>query len=209
MQKLKLYGGTGAGSVAPQAALAHAGTEFEMIFLDLSKEEHKSPEFLAINPRGQVPALVLADGSVVTESAATSLHVADTHPQAELVAGIGTPERAQTYRWMSFIATNVYEAVLGYMYPHYYTTESDHSGVAAAADQSLTRSWGLLNDALSNGPTLVGDKAGIADIYLTMLFYWHHDMERMHSQFANLRPALDNTLKLSGVLEVFKDNELL
>ncbi len=209
MQKQRLYGATGAGSVAPQAMLTHVGADFDMIFIDFDKKEHTAPEFLAINPRGQVPALVLSDGSILSESAAIMLHIADTHPQSGLIADVGTPARAQTYRWMSFIATNVYEGVLHYMYPDHYTTDSNHAGVTTSADQSQMRSWGLLNDALSRGPVLVGDKAGVADIYLAMLFFWHHDMDRLHAEFSNLRGAIDNTLKLASVEDVFKVNELL
>lgn len=208
MQKLKLFGTEGAGSVAPQAALTHAGVDFELALLDFDKEEHLAPEFLAINPRGQVPALILQDGSVLSESIAILLHIADSYPDAGLIADIGTGERAQTYRWLSFLATNVYEGVLGYMYPAHYTTGADHTGTMAAADLSLTRAWGLLNGALERGPVLAGQRASIADIYLAMLFYWHHDMDRLHQEFAHLRPAIDNTLSLSGVSDVFKQNQL-
>lgn len=102
---LILYGATGAGSVAPQALLSHLEVPFELKLISFDANEHQSKEFLAVNPRGQIPALVLEDNSVLTESLAIMLHVADCHPTSGLSPAPGTSERAQVYRWMSFVAT--------------------------------------------------------------------------------------------------------
>ena len=96
-----LYGAKGAGSVAPQALLAHLRVPFELRLISFETNDHLSPDFLAINPRGQIPALVLDDGSVLTESLAIMLHVADSHPAAGFSPPLGSSERAQLYRWMS------------------------------------------------------------------------------------------------------------
>ena len=56
-----------------------------------------------------VPWLVTPDGHVLTESSAIALHIADSHPQAGLIGPLGSAERAHAYRWMAFLATNIYK----------------------------------------------------------------------------------------------------
>ena len=125
----KLFGAPGTGSATPQAILEKVGANYEITMLDTSKDEHKTSQYLAMNPRGQVPWLVLPSGEVLTESMAISLHLADLHPQANLIGPLGSIERANTYRWMAFLATNQYEGVLRSEYADRYTTDSDASGV--------------------------------------------------------------------------------
>ena len=149
---LTLYGSTGAGSVAPQALLTHLQVPFELRLIDFDANEDQSEAFLAINPRGQVPVLVLEDDSVLTESLAIMLHVADCHPSAGFNLAMGSTERAQLYRWMSFISTNVYEGLLRILYPDMYTTSSDLDGVVESADQYLHTAFGIINQNLSQAP---------------------------------------------------------
>ena len=134
----KLYGSAGTGSTGPQAILAKSGIAHEMIMLDLENEEHRTPENLAMNPRGQVPWLVTDDG-VLTESTAIMLHLGDCHPEAGLLGPIGSIERANTYKWMSFLATNIYECVLRSEYAGRYTTDTNISGVKAAAHRDIDK----------------------------------------------------------------------
>jgi glutathione S-transferase len=66
----KLYWAQVTGAMAPQIILEEAGTSYERVVLDTDKGKEMQAEFLAINPRGQIPALGLPDGSIMTESAA-------------------------------------------------------------------------------------------------------------------------------------------
>jgi glutathione S-transferase len=204
---LTLYGSTGAGSVAPQALLTHLQVPFELKLIDFDANEHQSDAFLAINPRGQIPVLVLEDNSVLTESLAIMLHIADCHPSAGLSPAMGSTERAQLYRWMSFISTNVYEGLLRVLYPDMYSTSSDLDGVVESADQYLHAAFGIINQSLSEAPWLVGERTGITDIYLAMLLTWYPDQPRLYETHPNLRQVLEHALALDGVSEVFADNE--
>src|SRR5210317_1860120 len=170
---LTLHGATGAGSVAPQALLTHLRVPFELKLIDFDANEDRSEAFLAINPRGQIPVLVLEDNSVLTESLAIMLHIADCNPAAGLSPATGSNERAQLYRWMSFVATNVYEGLLRVLYPDMYTTGSDHAAVVDSADQYLHEAFTVINSHLGQTSSLVGDRPGIADIYLAMLLTWY------------------------------------
>lgn len=204
-----LYGAKGAGSVAPQALLTHLAAPFELKLIDFDANEHQSEAFLAVNPRGQIPVLVMEDKSVLTESLAIMLHAADSHPSSGLIPTLGSAERAQVYRWMSFVATNVYEGLLRLLYPDMYTTGSDPSKVVESADQYLQSAFGILNQVLSHGPCLVGGRTGVADIYLAMLLTWYPDQRRLYEACTNLRSCLEQTLSLAGVARVFEENELI
>ena len=204
-----LYGATGAGSVAPQALLTHLQVPFELRLIDFDANEDQSEAFLAINPRGQIPVLVLEDKSVLTESLAIMLHIADSHPSAGLLPPTGSTERAQVYRWMSFIATNVYEGLLRLLYPDMYTTNSDLSGVVESADQYLLSAFGILDKAQQQAPCLDGERSGIIDIYLAMLVTWYTDQSKLFETHTNLQVAFERALALEGVREVFKENELI
>ncbi len=203
------YGAKGAGSVAPQALLTHLDIPFEFKLIDFEANDHQSEAFLAVNPRGQIPALVLDDGSVLTESLAIMLHVADCHPASGLSPPIGSSERAQMYRWMSFVATNVYEGQLRILYPDMYTTAADPSKVAESAHEYVMNAFGILDDALEYQPYLVGPRTGIADIYLAMLLTWYPDQPALYRACPNLQTALQQTLTLKGVSKVFEENELI
>ena len=91
----RLYGSLGSGSAAVEAALAETGASYEVAVIDTKEDAHLSETFRRINPRQQVPALQLPDGSVMTEGSAMLLHLADAFPEADLAPRPGTPARAQ------------------------------------------------------------------------------------------------------------------
>lgn len=212
---ITLFAAKGTGSIAPQAMLAYAGAEHEIRWIDYDAKEHHSAEFLAINPRGQIPALQLDDGTIMTESAAIMLHLADCFPAAALIDKPATVHRAQTYRWIVFMATNVYEDFLRMEYPANYTLDgAAEPGVSASGAASMDRSWGILNQALvnsqalviSNSHFLVGSSLTIADIYLAMLLSWHPDRAGLANRYPSLIPAARNTLAVTAIQSVFDDN---
>ena len=79
----------------------------------MKKVEHKSPEYLAINPMGKVPTIVHGD-TVVTEAAAIALYLADLFPEAGLAPAIGDPARGTYLRWIVFNQAAVEPAVTDY-----------------------------------------------------------------------------------------------
>jgi len=104
----KLYWAKGTGAFAPQALFEEIGAGYEKIIIDFEKEEHMGAEFLAVNPMGQIPALVLPDGTLMTESAGMILQICERHPEAKLAPPTGSPESAIFQRWLLFMAANVY-----------------------------------------------------------------------------------------------------
>src|SRR5262245_44577236 len=113
---ITLYGGASAASTVVHWMLIELGVPHELRLFDIDRREHRTPEYLKLNPAGTVPTLVL-DGLVLTETGAIAMHLADLHPERELVPPVGTPERAFYYQWMFFMANTVQPAYRAWFYP--------------------------------------------------------------------------------------------
>jgi glutathione S-transferase len=199
----KLYWAKGSGAMAPQALFEEMGAAYEKIAIDFEREEHKSAEFLAVNPMGQIPALVLPDGTLMTETGAMLAHIVDRHPEAKLAPPAGSAGSARFQRWLFFLASNIYPAVLRYYYADRYSTDpSAAEGIQAAAAKELDDQFGILDDALDPGPYLLGEAYSAADIMLWMLVQWYPDPALLievaprvvkAAQMVHARPAIART----------------
>lgn len=205
---LTLYAATGTGSVAPQALLAHLDVEHRVQWVDYDAGAHHADDYLAVNPRGQLPALVLEDGTVVTESLAIVLYIAETYGSG-IMPPPGSSERALTYRWMAFGATNLYEGLLRILYPDTYTTSSDPEPVKNSADAYLHNAFGILEREVGSRNCLIGDSPGIVDIYVAMLMTWYPDQEKLRDTYPGLSRVFDSAMGMTSVRKVFEENELI
>jgi len=178
-----LYSRPGSGGFVVEAALRIAGVPFDLV--DEPKGPHPSPEFLAISPMNQVPVLVLSDRKAVTESAAICALLAERHVGLGPVAG--EAGRADFLRWLAFMTSTLYPAVLRYYYASRYTADAD--GVAAvkqAAVAEMDREIGIVDHALAAGGWLAGDARSIADVYLLMLVCWHPDADKVRAAWSHV-----------------------
>jgi len=106
---LTLYLSPGSSSMAPHIALHEIGVEFESRWVSFAKREQHAPGYLALNPEGKVPTL-LVDGRPLTEVAAVLYYLAKRFPQAGLFPAGDLDAEAQILSWMSFIASTVHPA---------------------------------------------------------------------------------------------------
>ena len=140
----------------------------------MSSAASRSPEFLKISPLGQVPVLTLPDGSVLTESAAICLLLAEQHPQAGLAPPAGAAGRAEFLRWMMFMSSWLYPVLLRWFYAQRYTTDPEGiDAVKAAAMREIDRAFMIVEQALEGREWLAAGNFSIADVYLAMLAHWH------------------------------------
>lgn len=184
----KLYWAEDSGALAPQIVLEECGVDYLRQIMDLEAGDETSDEFLAINPRGQVPALQLDDGTIMTESAAIVLHIADSHPHAGLLPPLASRERALVYRWLFYAAANLYEGVLRFYYSDRYTTEASQAQpVQAAARVYVDSCWDLLENEIAEGPYFLGQSYSVIDPYLLMLSNWHDDADALFKRNPKLQ----------------------
>lgn len=155
---LTLYHNPHSRSAMVHYMLHELGEPFEIVPVDLQKGEHKSPEFLKLNPMGKIP--VLCDGNVVvTEVPAILTYLADKYPNAGLAPAIDAPDRGAYLRWMFFYGSCIEPAATD----HYLKRESPSSTVG----------WGKLDDVLGTlsagltpGPWLLGERFSAADVLI-------------------------------------------
>jgi len=204
----KLYWAKGSGAMVPQALFEEIGAEYEKIVIDFEKEEHKSDEFLSVNPMGQIPALVLPDGTLMTETAAMLLQIVDRHPEAKLAPPTGSAERARFLRWLFYLASNVYPTNLRFYYPERHSTDpSAAEGIKAAAEAALDEQFKILNDALDPGPYLLGETFSAVDILLWMLIDWHPDTTRLFEQAPRLERIVELVQARPAIARTWREHE--
>lgn len=180
----KLYTRPGSGGFVVEAALALADTPFERI--DIPKDR-PDQAFLDISPLNQVPVLTLPDGRSMTESAAICILLAERHPDAGLAPAVGAPARADFLRWMAFMSSVLYPAILRLYYADRYTTDADGTtAVKQAAIAEMDRGFAVIDTALRGRDWLAGDLMSLADIYLVMLMAWHPNVDKARATWPNV-----------------------
>ena len=166
---MKLYGKSGACSLGDHIVLEWIGAPFEVVVLDAA--QMKEPGFLALNPAGAVPVLVVDDW-VLTQNAAILNYLADRFPEAGL-GGDGTPRgRAEVNRWLAFLNADVHPA----FHPLFGSTRylEDPVAIERTRTQATTRLRGLLErlDTRLAGREWLADTRSVADPYLFVVLQW-------------------------------------
>jgi len=103
---MKLYGYRNGRALRALWALEEVGAEYEYVEVDIMHGQGREPWFLKINPGGKIP--VLDDGgTIITESAAICMHLAEKYPASRLLPPVGSAERTECYKWISFVLTEL------------------------------------------------------------------------------------------------------
>ena len=168
---MKLYNSIGPNPQVVRTFMAERGITLDMQDIDIMAGENRKPEYLQANPGGQLPALVLDDGSLITEITAICEYLDETHPGGRLVGD--TPEaRAMTRRWMRWVDLNVCEPLTnGFRFAEGLPMFESRmrcipeaaDGLKACVQDKLT--W--LDGQLGDRPYLAGDSFSLADILLS------------------------------------------
>ncbi|MDO9438964.1 glutathione S-transferase family protein [Hydrogenophaga sp.] len=169
---LKLYFAPGACSFVPHSMLELSGVEFEPHSVKLHKNEQRSPEYLAINPRGQVPVLV-DDGQVITQIVAILLHLDAKLPQAGILpaSGLARTRALQTLTWMNNTVHPTFTHV--FMPDKFADDEATKQSIRAFAAKAYV---GLLGEieamAAKASPWMTGERPCALDAYALTLLRW-------------------------------------
>jgi len=201
---IRLYYHPGNASMAPHMVLQELGVPFELQRVDRASNEHKSAAYLALNPNGQIPVLV--DGALVLyEAAAICLHLADTHATAGLAPALGSPERAQFYKWLMWLTNTVQASLMHYFYPERLVDAGDAAAAAQVRRHSEAKVGALLqqlDDQLAShgGPWLLGPHYGVADPFAMMVCRWTRGFaSRPARDYAHIGPYLQRVLDRPAV----------
>ena len=185
---MKLYGLIGACSFVPHVALewvkahSHENYEFEAV----SREFIKSPEFLALNPRGAVPLLV--DGDLVLSQNQAILHYLDERfPEAKLFGSKTMRDKAKASRWLAFFNSDVHKSFVPlFRLPSY-----------AEGNEALSKT--IVANAHLESHIFFGEAISVADVYLYIMLNWCCLLGLDFSHLTQLSPFMQRVEADSGV----------
>ncbi len=164
---MKLYYAPGACSLSPHIALREAGLSFEFERVDSkTKKTRSGQDYLAINPKGAVPALALDNGEILTEGSAIVQHIADKAPAKKLAPPAGTMERYRLQEWLNYIATELHKGFGPLWKPD---TPADYKKIVK---DDLAKQFAFVDKRLAGRSYVMGDTFTVADGYLFTVLNW-------------------------------------
>ena len=169
---LTLYYAPGTCALATHLALEYAGTPYEAVRLNFKEQQQRSPEYLRVNPKGRVPALVTPHG-VLTETPALLQYIAQTNPQAKLAPLDDPFGLAKMNAFNSYLCSTVHVAhahgARGYRWAD---DPQAIESMKKKVPQTMGESFDLIETQLFQGPWVLGERFSTSDLYLFTLTRW-------------------------------------
>ncbi|EDQ01185.1 glutathione S-transferase family protein [Shewanella benthica] len=169
---IKLYGVPRSRSLRVSWTLEELGLDWQYHYINFAKGDSRSPDFLAVNPCGKVPALV-DDELVVTESAAIVLHLAEKYGDRKLLPQPGSDASALHHQWVSFIITEL-EQPLWTIGKHKFALPEElrQESMLPVAKWEFDKAAAIAENWLPESDFLLGDEFSAADILLAHTLVW-------------------------------------
>jgi glutathione S-transferase len=208
MTKMTLFFAPDSCSRVPLIALEEIGDPYALEIVAFMKGQHKSPEYLALNPKAKVPTLVV-DGEPLTENVAILVWLAERFPQAGLL-----PEchdgfaRARLISDLAYCASGLHPIVTRLRIPHYFCDTAEGSRRAfEMAEVAMRPNFALIDRRLADNRWWYGDRWSIVDAYVNWIWFRvtgtqfdgaaYSNMHRHDAQMKE-RPAVQRTLAISA-----------
>ncbi|UFX44686.1 glutathione transferase GstA [Bradyrhizobium sp. 41S5] len=203
---MKLYYAPGACSLSPHIALLEAGLPYDLVKVDLrAKKLENGDDFLQVNPKGQVPALALDTGEMVTEGPIIIQMIADKAADKKLAPARDSNERYKLLEWLNYITTELHKN-LGPMFSPMLADDAK----AFFKDRAMSK-FKYVESQLAGHDYLMGNQFTVADGYLFTMIMWATD--RLGFDLSGLpnvmaykarvagRPKVQEALKKEGLLK--------
>jgi glutathione S-transferase len=202
---MKLYYTPGACSLSPHIALAEAGLPYDLVKVDLrAKKLENGDDYLKVNPKGQVPALVLDNGELVTEGPVIVQRIADAVPAKNLAPSRDSGERYKLLEWLTYINSELHKNI-GPMFSPLLSDEAK----AFFKDRAMGK-FKYVDSELAGRDYLLGKQFTVADGYLYVMLRWADGMKFDLSGLNNLlaykhrvaaRPKIQEALVKEGLVK--------
>ncbi len=202
---MKLYYAPGACSLSPHIALLEAGLPYDLVKVDLrAKKLENGDDYLQVNPKGQVPALGLDNGEVVTEGVVIIQMIADQARDKQLAPGRDTAERYKLQEWLNFITTELHKNFSPLFQP------AIPDEVKTFFRDRLMSKFKYIDSQLAGRDYLMGNQFTVADGYLFVMLAWADRLNLDVSGLSNLtaykarvaaRPKVKEALTKEGLLK--------
>ena len=211
MIELHYYPSTAA--MVPHILLEEIGVPFQRVLVDRTTGAHKTPEYLKLNPNGLIPVLV-DGGHAIYETAAITLHLCDTHPQAALAPPAASMERAGFHQWLAWLTNTLQVSLQVYFYPERWMNEGNAAGMAELK-ANAQRKIGVLLDMLDaelarhGQPWFGGGRYSALDPYVFTLCRWTRNFKSSPARDRRLLgPYLQRVLARPAVQRVLAAEKL-
>ncbi|MCC3718282.1 glutathione S-transferase family protein [Rouxiella badensis] len=176
----QLYYCRGKASLTPHMLLEELGIPFELVNVDVKNNQHKSAEYLALNPVGKIP--LLTDGeTVISETAAICLYLSDKNPDCNFGPLVGSPQRGEFYQWLFYLTSTLQTELMTYFMPQKYS-ECGKAEIREQACKNIADTLDLIDNRLrrnrqeGKGPYFLGQDCTVVDLFILMLARWTRDM---------------------------------
>jgi glutathione S-transferase len=201
---MKLYFSPGACSLSPHIVLREADLSSELEAVDLkSKKTKGGADYTGINPKGQVPALMLDDGELLTEGPAIVQYLADRAPRSGLAPQAGTLERVRLQEWLNFISTELHKSFGPLFNP---ATPEDYKPIAK---DTIGKRFAFVDQHLEkSGPFLLGGQFSVADAYLFVMTFWANYLKIDLSSWPHLKAYSERVAARPHVREAMQEEGL-
>ncbi len=207
-----LYGGGVTRALGPQMVLEEANIPYELRDVDEFKFEHKTPEYLALNPAGFIPTLVTQNGTVLHEAAAIMVFLSEEHRLENLMPPPGHPKRGLFFCRLFYHTNDIQPPTRAFFKPEQYSTDIGHSaGIRDQARQTALDRWSVLNQYLmDDGPYHLGDRFSLLDLHMTLwAAYGLETPETIFNMFPAVKQCFDKTVarpKIGHLISTLQDS---
>jgi glutathione S-transferase len=202
---MKLYYAPGACSLSPHIVALEAGIRLDLERVDIgTKKTASGKDFLAINPKGYVPALELDNGQVLTEGPAVVQYLADQKPASGLAPANGTFERYKLQELLGYINSEIHKTYAPLFNP------KTSAEVREERIEYLRKRFAYIDKVLAGKQYLLGERFTVADAYLFVMVSWADYMKLDLSSLSNIkafqqraaaRPAVQAALTAEGLIK--------
>lgn len=199
---MKLYYATGTCALASHIALEEAGADYSTVKVNFAAREQYSPEYLAINPKGRVPALV-TDRGILTETPAMLAYIAQSFPEAKLAPVDDPFGFAEVQAFNSYLCSTVHVAHAHRMRGTRWV--DDPAAIEALkrkVPETVSACFELMENKMIKGPWVMGDTYTICDPYLFTIANWLEGDSVDPTRFAKVKAHRDRMAERPAVRKV-------
>jgi glutathione S-transferase len=204
-----LYYSPGTASMVVHLTLLESALPHALHLVDVDAGQQRSADYLALNPRGLVPTLMI-DGVPHNEAAAMTMLLAERHPELALAPVAGSAQRADYLQWMFYLANSLQPFFRHWFYATEYVADAPDT-VKAVARAGIEACWSYIDTHLAaHGPTMLGESFSVVDLYALMLMRWSRNMPRPATDWPHLatfatlmkaRPSWKRLCEIEGLTE--------
>jgi glutathione S-transferase len=203
---IALYYSPGSCSFAPHVVLREIGVTFELRKFSTADRSNYSPEYLAVNPKGRIPTLLI-DGFTLTENPAVLAYLGRRYPEADLYPSTATEDEARCLEWLSWSSNTVHVAFAQILRPERFVPSADaYPPVQASGHVNFQRCLAEIETHLTRSPFAVGRRFTVVDPFWLVFYRWGirqgYEIKRLYPAYTRYAEVLSQRPSVMAALSV-------